>query len=221
MAAGAGGRVRQTGSIATATRCSPTLTGLGERSHLLSASRSISKPTSPTSSTCSSGRISATPAWCVHSGAAHRLGALGPHRRPRSPRSSGSTRSCRRTANAAFDTTSAFARNGGGGRGRAQASPDRPRAEGAACSASERSRHAPGSTSKLTPQPTGVYLPAHQADRRAREDRRRRPTSARRAIRSRASTRRMPTARPTRAWQTLDDHHIARSRRDGRRIPTG
>ena len=45
----------------------PTLTGLGDRSHLLEQGHRCSTPTSPTSSTCSSGKTSGTPASCVHS----------------------------------------------------------------------------------------------------------------------------------------------------------
>ena len=52
--------------------------------------------------------------------------------------------------------------------------------------------------SKLTPQPTGVLPAADQAHRRAREGGEENLSSARRAIRSRPSTRPMPTARPTR-----------------------
>ena len=52
--------------------------------------------------------------------------------------------------------------------------------------------------SKLTLQPNGVATAADRAHRQARDDRRRRPTFARRNIRKPRSTRRWRNARPTR-----------------------
>ena len=193
MAAGAGG-ASPIGSSAQGHKVfTPTLTGLGERSHLLSTSINLDTHITDVVNVFKWEDLRDA-CLVVHSyggwpgsGALEQIGdrvssivwldAFKPENGER-----------------AFDTASSFARDGIEA-AVARGEPGRPAPDVQAFGVNEADRA--WVTSKLTPQPTGVYLPTIKLTG-ARERWRRRPTSARRAIRSRASTRPMPTARPTR-----------------------